>query len=315
MAPGTGAQGFIGAAIEVTSGTYVAPTHYIPIESESVQWVQDTVWRRPIRQSADIIGAVPGNGRVEGDLSMEAFENIVALFLRCGRTTTVKSGTTPNFTYVFTGSPNATPNKTLSLTVVRNGIVFGYTGMVMGSCSFTIEDGLLKFNPTMLGRDEATQSLPTAAWATGIQSNPYGAGMYKIEIPTATQVFDSDGFDLSIDDGAEAQYRLKDTSRGAQFISFGERSVTLNLERDFETRAQFDVFKNLTAAGVTLIATKGTNNNITFEIPAAIIDTYEMSMGGQGELLRATTTYNGVLDPVGNAYKITVKTQEDLAVP
>lgn len=321
MVVGTGAQGYLGVAIETTSGTYLAPTKFVPIESESLGWVQDTVWRRPIRASADIIGAVPGNGRVEGDIGMEAFEDVVALFLRCGRTNVTKTAVPAapaaptHFEYVFTGSAAAVPNKTLSITVVRNDVAFGYTGCVMGSFSFTVEDGLLKFNPTILGRDEATQAKPTPTWGTGTQSTPYGAGMYKLEIPTATQIFDADGFDFSVDDSAEAQYRLKDTSRGAQFVSFGERSVTLSLDRDFENRTEYDAFKALTAQGVTLTATKGADNAIILNIPAAIKDSYDMSMGGQGDLMRASISYNGTLDAAGNAYKITVRTQEDLVVP
>src|ERR1700712_2562342 len=125
--PGTGAQGFMGIALETTPGTYQAPTLYVPIESEGLNYMQDTVWRRPIRQSADIIGAVDGNSRVEGDISGEAFEDVVATFLRAARTTFTKAGTTPNFTYTIVGSPNAVPAKTLSITVIRNGIPFGYT--------------------------------------------------------------------------------------------------------------------------------------------------------------------------------------------
>lgn len=315
MAVGTGAQGFLGVALETVSGTYEEPTDFIPIESESLGWVQDTVWRRPVRASADIIGAVPGNGRVEGDLGMEAFEDVVAMFLYAGRTTITKTGTTPNFSYEFVGSAVALPNKTLSITVVRNGVPFGFSGCTMGSFSFTVEDGLLKFNPTIIGRDEASETLPVPTWTTGLQSQPYGAGMYKLEIPTATQIFDADGFDFGVDDSAEAQYRLKDTTRGAQFVSFGERSVTLSLDRDFQSRTEFDAFKALTAQGVTLTATKGTNNSITMNIPAAIKDTYELGLGGQGDLTRASIAYNGVLDALGNAYKITVKTQKDLIVP
>lgn len=312
MPVGTGAQGHLGVALEAVSGTYVAPTDFVPIESESVDWVQDTIWRRPIRASADIIGAVAGNGRVEGDLSMEAFEHTVARFLYAARTTVTKTGIAPDFTYVFVGSAAAVPNRTMSITVVRNGVAFGYTGCVVGSFAFTVEDGLLKFNPTIIGRDEASQAVPVPTWATGTQNNPYGAGMYKLEIPTATQIFDADGFDFGVDDSAEAQYRLKDTSRGAQFVSFGERSVTLSLDRDFETRTEYDAFKALTAQGVTLTATKGAANNIALNIPAAIKDTYEIGLDGQGDLTRASISYNGVLDSAGNAYKITVKTQADI---
>lgn len=313
--PGTGAQGFLGVAIETTSGTYVAPTKFVPIESESLKYVQETDWRRPIRASADIVGAVDGNVHVEGDISMEAFEDVVAMMLRAGRNTYTKTGTTPNFTYDIVGNANAVPNKTLSITVVRNGITFGYTGCVIPSFTFTIDNGKLKFNPTILGRDEATQTLPTATWTTGTQATPFGAGKYQIQIPTASQVFDADGFEFSVDDSGEPQYRLKDTSRGAQFISFGERSVTMSIERDFEDRTDYDAFKALTAQSITLTATKGANNSISLIVPAAIKDTYEVGLGGQGDLTRAQVNYNGVLDATGNAYKITVKTQEDLVVP
>jgi hypothetical protein len=149
MTYGTGAGGFLGVALETTSGTYVAPAKFVPIESESLTMTEDTQWRRPIRQSADIIGGVAGNQHVEGDISMEALEDCVLYFLYAARATAVKTGTT-NLTYTFTPNANATPAKTMSITVVRNGQVFGYVGCVVSSFTFTIEDGLLKFNMTIL---------------------------------------------------------------------------------------------------------------------------------------------------------------------
>lgn len=313
MAVGTGAQGFLGIALETVSGTYEPPTDFVPIVSESVQWTQETNWRRPIRQSADIVGATAGNGHVEGDISMEAFSDVVATFLAAGRTTVTKTGTAPSFTYVFTGSAVATPNSTMSITVVRNNVVFGYVGCVMGSFNFTVDNGTLMFNPTILGNSEATQSAPTPTWQTAAQQPTFGSGHYNLQIPTATQIYDADGFTFSVDDGAEAQNRLKDTL-GAQFISFGERAVTLQLDRDFQDRTEYDAFKQLTAKGVTLTATVDASNEIDLEIPAAIVDTYEMSMGGQGDLLRASISYNGVLNATGDAYKITVITSKDITV-
>lgn len=310
--PGTGAGGFLGVALEVTPGTYVAPTKYVPIQNESLQWIQDTIWRRPIRQSADLVGGVSGNGRVEGDISMEAFEDIITVFLQAARTTSVKTGTTPNWTHTFKGSAVAIPAKTMSITVVRNGVVFGYTGCVVGSFNFTVEDGLLMFNPTILGRDEAVQAAPTPTWGTGLQATPFGAGQYTIEIPTATPVFDTDSFTFTVDDSAEAQYRLKNTGRGAQFVSYGERAVSASIERDFETRADYDAFKALTAQSISLKASKGANNAITLVMPASLKDTYEVGLGGQGDLIRAGIAYNGVLDAVGDAYSIVVQTQQDI---
>jgi hypothetical protein len=311
--PGTGAGGFLGVAPETVSGTYVAPTKYVPIQNESLRYLQDTIWRRPIRASADVVGAVDGNSRVEGEVSMEAFEDVVAIFLHSARVSVNKTGTaSPGFTYTFTGSAIAVPARTMSITVVRNGVVFAYTGCVVGAFTFNISDGLLMFNTTILGRDEATQTLPTATWQTGIQAAPFGAGKYKLEIPTASQVFDTDNFEFSVDDSPEAQYRLKDTGRGAQFISYGERTAGLTVERDFENRTDYDAFKALTAQSITLQAIKGVNNSIAILLPAAIKDTYEVGLSGQGDLIRASVAYQGTLDATGVAYTVTVKTQQDI---
>jgi hypothetical protein len=302
----------MGVALETVAGTYVAPTQYIPIESESLQLTQDTIFRRPIRASADVVGAVPGNARIEGDISMEALESTVALMMHASRATVVKSGTaSPGFTYTFTGSANAIPAKTMSFTVVRNGIVFGYTGCVVGSFSFTVEDGLLKYNPTILGRDETVQSMPTATWLTGLPAEPYGAGKYSLEVPSASVITDSDGFEFSVDDSPEAQYRLKSTAAAA-FIAYGERSVTATLERDFENRTDYDAFKAVTASSITLTGTKGANNSISMIMPASIKDSYEVGLSGQGDLTRASISYMGTLDATGKAYQIIVKTQTDI---
>jgi hypothetical protein len=309
MAPGIGAGGFVGIALETTPGTYLAPTKYVPIQNESLQYQQETVWRRPIRQSADIVGAVNGDAHVEGDISMEAFEDVVAIMLYAARTTPVKTGST-NFSYVYTGNANAIPTRTLSITVVRNGVVFAYTGCVVGKFTFTIDNGLLMFNTSILGRDEATQSAPTPTWLAA--QVPYGAGSYDLEIPTATQIFDADTFEFGVDDNAVAQFRLKNTGRGAQFINYGERAITLSIERDFQDRTDYDAFKALTAQSVTLNASKGANNSIGLVIPSSIKDTYELGLSGQGDLIRASIAYNGVLDSTGNAYTITVKCQENI---
>src|SRR5689334_1270214 len=115
--PGIGAGGIVGIALETVAGTYVAPTKFVPVESEGLNWVQDMNQRRPIRQSADVIGAVLGDGNVEGDIGMEFLEDCVAYFLHCARTSVAKTGTTPNYQYVFTGTAAALPSRTMSITV------------------------------------------------------------------------------------------------------------------------------------------------------------------------------------------------------
>jgi hypothetical protein len=309
MTYGIGAGGMMGIAHEVTPNTYVAPTKFFPFESESLKYTQETIWRRPIRQSADVIGAVDGNVRTEGDISMEAFEDVVPYFLYCARVSIVKSAGPTDYTYTCTPTAVATPVRTMSITIVRNGIVFGYTGVVVSSFTFTVDNGLLKFNCTLIGSDETVQSLPVPTWST---TTPYGAGKYDIQIPTSTTVFDADGFEFQVDDNGEAQYRLKNTGRGAQFIAFGERSVTLSTERDFQTRTEYDAYKALTAQSITIVASKSATNRFTITMPVAIKDEFTVNLGGQGDLIRASMSYQAVIDAGGNSYTLVVATQESI---
>jgi hypothetical protein len=307
---GIGAAGIVGIAHEVTPGTYVAPTKFVPILSESLTRPDEIVWRRPIRATADVVSGVGGNVHVEGDLVMEVFEDVLPYFLYCARTVPVKSGSTPNFIYTFTpaqsGQP-ATPQRTMSVTVVRNGQVFGYTGCVVSSYNITVADGLMQATFSMLGNDEATQTPPIATWPTSV---PFGAGAYSIEVPTATQVFDVDVFTFTVEDNGTPQYRLKNTGRGAQFITYGERNCTVELDRDFGTRAEFDEFKALTSRSVTITASKGINNSVSMSIPVGTRTDYPVNLSAQGDIIRASVTFQSSIDGTGNVYTIVVKTQE-----
>jgi len=306
--PGSPSGAFPTLNTAADPGVYYAPVKYVPFNSENIMINQSTIYRRPIRQTADIVGAVAGNFYPGGDIEMESLEDVVIYFLYNSRVTIVKSGTT-NFTYTITPAPNAIPIKTMSITIVRNGIVFGYTGMVTGSFSFGISDGLLTFRTSMLGRDEAVQTLPTATWPTTV---PFGAGQYSIEVPTATPVLDTDTFEFSVEDNPEAQFRLKSTGRGATFINFGERNSTLNLQRDFLDRTDYDAFKATTSQSITLTASKGANNSISMLAPVAIKDSYEVGLSGEGDLVRANIQYQNVIDGTGKSWQITLKTQESV---
>ena len=310
--PSIGASSVMGVALESTPGTYVAPTKFIPFESESLNYTQDTNWRRPIRNTAGIVGAAPGNAHVEGDLEMEALSDVVALLLHASRCTVTKTGTAPNFQYVFVPAPVAVPTKTMSVSIRRGAEVFGYVGCVISSFTLTIDDsGAMKFSCSIVGNNEASQSALTGiVWPT---TSPFGVGQYSIEIPTSTQVFDCDNFEFQSEDNADPQFRLKNTT-GAQFVAFGESNATISVERDFETRTDYDSFKALTAQSLTMVATQSANSEIAILMPVAIKDSYEVSIGGQGDLIRASVTYNGVIDATGKHYEITVKTAENITL-
>ena len=310
--PGTPAGAIPSTNSALTPGTYVAPTKFVPFLNETVKFVQDTVWRRPIRQTADITGASAGNVHIEGDIDLEVLEDVIIYFLFCARTTCVKTGSSPNFVYTFTPTSAAVPPRTFSLTLERvAGVVMGYVGCVVSALKFTIDNGLLTCSVSIIGRDEASAATPTPVWPT---SGVFGAGTYSVEVPTGTPVFDTDTFEFLIDDQAVPDFRLKNTGRGAQLIHYGERNCTLHLERDFVDRVDYDAFKAYTSQGVTLTASKGANNAVSMLAQQAIKDTYEVNLSGQGDLVRAMVNYQNTPNlGATTAYQVTVKTQENIS--
>ena len=259
------------------------------------------------------MGAAAGNGHIEGDISMDAYDDVLPYFLYASRCTIAKTGTNPN--YVYTATPNqaavVTTGRTLSITIVRAGEAFGYTGCVVSSFTLGVDGQTLTYNVSIQGLAEATQTVPTPTWTT-TGNALFGAGTWTIEIPTTTQVFDVDTFEFQVEDNAEAQNRLK-SSLGAQFIKYGERAVTLSAERDFVTRTEYDQFKALTAKSVSIKASRATNNYVNIVVPNSVIDSYEVALGGQGDLVRASISYNGVYDTTtSKAYSVVVGTQENI---
>ena len=310
MTVGIGAGGFMGIAFETTPNTYQDPTKFFPIRSENLKYEQKTVWRRVIRGVADVLGGVAGNVGVSGTIEIEALPDVVPYFMYAARTSISKTGTGP-YTYSITGTASAQGNRTLSVTVVRNGIVFGYTGIQVSAFKFTVDNGLLVLNMDVLGSDEAVQSVPVAAFTN---QDPFGAGTYNIQVPTATQVFDMDQFSFEVDDHGEHQYRLKNTGRGAQFTKYGERDAHLTCTRDFESRAEYDAFKALTAQSITVAISAGANASIDLRLPVAIKDTYEINgLSGQGDLIRASINYIGTFYATAlSAYWIVAITTENI---
>lgn len=310
MPAGIGAAGVVGVAFETVAGTYVAPTKYIPVRSEGLQFMKEINPTRPIIANAvEPVHAVNGPAHVEGDIEWEVIEDCLPYFFHAARMTVVKSGSTPNFVYTY--SPAATAqeaNKTLSITVVRNGAVFAYTGCVLAGFQLSVDNGMLVGTMRMMGRDEATQSAPSPTWP---QTAPFGADTYTIEIPDATPITDAASFSIDVDDSAEAQFRLG--SLAARYIGYGERNITVEIERDFIDKTQFAAFKALTSQSINLRAQKTAQRYVDILVNSAYMESYEATLEGQGEIITAALSFIAKYDfSLGKSYTIAVGTAEDI---
>lgn len=310
MAKSIAASGVLGVALETVSGTYVPPTKFIPFTSEGLTVKNDVQKRRPIRNTPGLVGVIAGNTNTEGDLELEALSDVVPYFLHASRCSVLKTGTS-TYTYVYTPSPTAVPLKTMSITVRRGDEVFGYAGCVVGGFTFSVgNEGILTFSPKIVGATEATAAaLSTITWPVTL---PFGAGQYNLEIPTGTVVKDTDTYEFAVEDNATPQFRLNSTTRNAQFVSFGESTATLKVERDFEGRASYDKFKASTSESITFKASKGASESIEIITPVAFQESNEVKLGGQGDLVRASVSYECAIDATGKHYQVTVLCSENI---
>lgn len=303
-----GASGVLGVGLEDTPGTYQVPDKYIPFNTESIKYNINPVERRPVRATAGLVGLIPGNATVEGDIEFDITMDTLLYFLVATRCTYTKTGAGP-YVYTFTPTSNALPVKTLSITIKRGSETFGYTGCVVVSFTLTIgDDGKMTCTASILGRNEESVADPIPTWPT---APVLQAGMYVLEIPTATQVYDADTFEFSSEDNGQSNSRIKDTP-GAAFVNFGESNATLKVARDFENRTDYDSYKNGTSQSITLTATADANDILKIVAPVSIKTSYEVNIGGQGDLIRGSIEYGLVIDATGKHYQITVTTSENL---
>lgn len=316
-----GGVGTLGIAIEslASPGTYTAPVKFFPIHSETLTEEIQNIKRRSLRGIVDMVGVVPGRTSIKGEITFELTEDVLPYFMYCMRMSVVKAGTT-NFTYTGTPAQGAVPGswsgRTMSITVVRNGIVFGYLGCVVSALDIDATDnGVVMAKASIIGLDEAVQTAPTPTWTVPA---PFGPGSYTTKIPTATQVYDMDKFTFAVNDVATPQWRLQ-TVRIPSYVSFGERTVSFKTERDFTSRTEYDSFYKTatTLAGLTVVVSKSVNNQFTFVLPAPVIDAYDAGqLSGQATLIRTAATYEGTYDPgTSESYSLVAACQESVVLP
>jgi hypothetical protein len=310
-----GGAGTVGLAVEAVLGTYIAPTKWVPIRSESLSFVNDLIYRHNIRGVADRQGVIPGYSHVEGDIVFEPTADTLPYFFYAARVTPVKSAGPP-YTYTFTPAhvakastaAGATNRKTLSLLIQRGGNPMAYVGCSVGQLAFTIEDGVLICTATIIGVDESAQSAGTPAWPT---TAPWGPGKLSLELPTATPRADVSTFSLTINDNLVTANRLNG-QRKAAYQNWGEREVSMSFEADFDTLTDFNIFVAGTSqsASFKAIGTVG-SDEFSVVMAASFIDAYTANLSALGDVVGTSAGLHGVYGTT-DSYVAVVKTAENI---
>ena len=314
MAIGIGATGVLGLAIETTRGSYVAATKWVPIRSESITVSQEMNYRRNIRGIADPDTPQQGNLTYEGDIEFEAYPDVLPYFFKAMRTSETKTGSSDPIQYVYVPTHGPVSGESLSLYIERNGVRFGYEGVTVTGMAFTVTDGILICTATVSCLAEATRSPESASYAN---ETPFYTGTFSVEIPDSSAVTDMDNFSWSVTEGGSVNHRL-DGSTNPASITLGERTVSCSMDRDFDSRADLDLFELATATSLTIVASYtsggGYARYLSLEMPVASMETYDVTLGGQGDIVRASINYTGSYSAsVTGAYRATVKTEENIS--
>lgn len=326
MPAGIGGGGYVIVALEATNGTYVQPGTaadiYVPILDETFKYTSEPYFSPQLRQQTIVSDVKQGYYHVEGDIHMEVDPRFLPYFLYASRHNISKTGTTYTFTPGSQGSTSTaatgTVQRTMSVTISRNNVLFGYAGCTAGGYEFTIEDGVLKVTFNMLGLSDNTVSgTPAPAW---VAPDLFGADASAISVAASgvTPTFsaasvDYNGYTFRSEFGAEPQNRIR-RDRSASYISFGETVANLETELDFISRAEYDNYVATTQRAVLMESINpGTGtfatatSGVQIQCNRMVWEDYDLGLAGIGDLIMAGVNGRSIGIAGGDAYKIVVK--------
>lgn len=319
MPAGLSGSGWLGFAFETTKGTYVPPTIYIPILSESFRYVEDRYYSPQIRQDTIVSDVKQGYYHIEGDFEMEVDTDFVPYLLFCTRHT--PSFATGVYTFVPSdaGSTSTAASgmvqRTASITIERNDVEFGYSGCTIGNLRIFMDGGILKMGGTLIGEKDNTASGDTPTWTApslfGADATEISTGASGLT-PTFTAVNDFNGFEFEANFNGAAQNRIR-RDRSASYVSFGETELSLTTELDFIDKTEYNNFVATTQKAIQLESLIGGATFATateafrLTVYRGVYETYDLGLSGLGDLIMAGVTMRGIGIAGGDGYKIEVK--------
>lgn len=330
MPPGIGGSGYLMVAHEATMGTFVQPAASVavPILSENLTYTEERYVSPQLRLQTIASDAKKGYYHVEGDITMEVDPRYLPYFMHATRHTIGKSGGGP---YVYTYSPSSAGSavtgtgnnqRTMSLSVFRSGVGFGYAGCTVAGYEFTIEDAVLKVTLNILGLSEEEPA--NAGTPAYVAPDLLGADAHAIYVDAAGTApgfaaadVNFNGYTFRAEFGAEAQNRIR-MDRSASYIAFGETVANIETELDFMTRAEFDSYRETEFRSIRLESINGgadwasATSGVRIDSNRMFYETYDLGLEGIGDLVMAGVTGRVIGIAGGNAYQITVKSPTNI---
>lgn len=325
LSSGLGAQ--LGLATEVTPGTFVPPTTFLTMLSESLVLKQDFVKVAGLRP--DVLVQQDGlhlqtTRHVEGDIQPVPLTSGLGTLLNLLTGATVTgSGAGTAKTYAFPIGNSAPDGKALSIQVGvpgTDGVVQAKSvkGAVIQSITFAMaKGGSLTCTATIWGSDlDTTQTLATATYPSGAEAFSFLGSVLQIDDAAVSSVVRSASITFTFPK-AEDRYSLNGSGTSAVPVTNGQITITGNYEVEFSGGwAQYNAYKNATRRKLTLNNSgrtdieAGKKGALNFTIPKIIVEDAATPVVAGPDLIATTATWTAVSDGTAPPATITYVTAD-----
>lgn len=237
-----GALGYVGYGVEVTEGTQVAPTKYLPVTSFSFEDSNDFIVPDQIRHSRDKYIAMAAPYTVSGSMEMELIPNDVSsllgsAFCAVAATTAYAGG---GYQHVFTPA-SAEPTFTFESSAA-DVLVMRYGGTRVNTLEIKAAFGEIvtaSFGLEGVNRDKQV-SAGTPSYTNVI---PFHFSGVDIKVSSGTLLATVKDFTFGVNNNIDRVGTLRKT-RSWKRLELGMREVTLALTIDFTDTSEYDRFLN-----------------------------------------------------------------------
>lgn len=235
-----GALGYVGYGVEVTDGTAVAPTKWLPVSSFSFEDSNDFIVPDQIRHSRDKYIAMAAPYVVSGSMEMELIPTDIASLLKSAFAATVSSGAYAGGGYEHVYTP-ASAEPTFSFeSSAADILVMRYSGVRVNTLEIKAAYGeIVTASFGLEGTNRAKQGSAGSPSYSNVM--PFHFSGVDIKVSGGTLLTTVKEFTFGVNNNMERIGTLRKT-RSWKRMALGMREVTLGLTIDFTDTSEYDRF-------------------------------------------------------------------------
>lgn len=267
MAPKSGLAAQLGVKAETTWGTFVAPTRFYPLISESLTEEIDRIESEGIIAGARVLRSeqwAAGNVDVGGDIQTELYQQGMGALLKACFGAVSTSGAGP-YTHTFT--PGDLTDDHLSVQVGKPDVAgtvqpFSFVGMKVTDWELAMEaGGLVTLSTSLVGKSLATsESLATASYGTGA-ATPFTFKHASATI--AGGAANVKKLTISGSNGLDTDRRFIGSEYRAEPLEAELREYGGTVDLEFENLTQYNQFRNANEVALVSTISAGASASLT----------------------------------------------------